>query len=86
MTCTGRRTTSGWARECVGLPAAKQHGRRFFAFPWDGNAKKGQGSSNGNAGPVADGTYYMKFTLIKALGTKEQAETWTSPNFVIDRP
>ena len=30
----------------------------FFAFMWDGNAKKGQGQSLGNAGPVADGTYY----------------------------
>jgi hypothetical protein len=58
----------------------------FFALAWDGNAKKGQGNSNGNAGPVADGTYYAKITLIKALGTKQQAETWTSPNFVIDRP
>jgi minor extracellular serine protease Vpr len=56
----------------------------FFDFPWDGNAKKGQGSSD--AGPVADGTYYMEFTLIKALGTKAQAESWTSPDFVIDRP
>jgi subtilisin family serine protease len=58
----------------------------FFDFPWDGNAKKGQGQSLGNAGPVANGTYYMKFELVKALGTKQQTETWTSPNFVIARP
>jgi subtilisin family serine protease len=57
-----------------------------FLYAWDGNAKKGQGNSNGNAGPVADGTYYMKFTLTKALGSKKDVETWTSPNFVIDRP
>jgi minor extracellular serine protease Vpr len=58
----------------------------FFAFMWDGEAKKGQGQSLGNAGPVADGTYYAKLTLTKALGTKQQVETWMSPNFVIDRP
>jgi minor extracellular serine protease Vpr len=58
----------------------------FFAFMWDGKTKKGQGQSLGNAGPVADGTYYAKLTLTKALGTKQQVETWTSPNFVIDRP
>ena len=58
----------------------------FFAFAWDGEAKKGQGNSNGNAGPVADGTYYAVITLIKALGTKQEAETWTSPDFIIDRP
>ncbi len=58
-----------------------------FAFPWDGKAKKVEGGpSLDNAGPVADGTYYMKFELVKALGSKLQAETWTSPNFVIDRP
>ncbi len=58
----------------------------FFAFMWDGNTKKGQGNSLGNAGPVGDGTYYAKLTLTKALGTKQQTETWTSPSFVIDRP
>lgn len=58
----------------------------FFAFAWDGKTKKGQGNSFGNAGPVPDGTYYVKLTLIKALGTKQQAESWTSPNFIIDRP
>jgi minor extracellular serine protease Vpr len=58
----------------------------FFDFPWDGTAKKGQGNSFGNAGPVANGTYYMKFTLVKALGTKTQTETFTSPSFVIARP
>jgi subtilisin family serine protease len=58
----------------------------FFAFAWDGNTKKGQGNSFGNAGPAADGTYYVKLTVMKALGSKQQAETWTSPDFVIDRP
>ena len=53
---------------------------------WDGNTKKGQGNSLGNAGPVGDGTYYAKLTLTKALGTKRQTETWASPSFVIDRP
>jgi subtilisin family serine protease len=55
-------------------------------FPWDGTAKKGQGESKGNAGPVANGTYYVKLTLTKALGTKKDVETWTSPNLVIARP
>ena len=58
----------------------------FFAFLWDGNTKKGQGKSLGNAGAVPDGTYYAKLSLTKALGTQQQLETWTSPNFVIDRP
>ena len=58
----------------------------FFAFMWDGSTKKGQGQSLGNSGPVADGTYYAKLTLTKALGTQQQVETWTSPDFVIDRP
>jgi minor extracellular serine protease Vpr len=58
----------------------------FFAFVWDGNAKRGNGNSLGNAGPVADGTYYVKLELIKALGRKQDAETWTSPSFIIDRP
>lgn len=58
----------------------------FFAFMWDGNTKKGQGNSFGNAGPVPDGTYYAKLTLTKALGSKQQTETWTSPSFAIDRP
>ncbi len=55
-------------------------------FPWDGTAKKGQGNSYGNAGPVPNGTYYAKLTLTKALGTKTDVETWTSPTFVINRP
>ena len=58
----------------------------FFAFAWDGNAKRGHGQSLGEPGPVADGTYYAKLTVRKALGTPKQVETWTSPNFVIDRP
>lgn len=58
----------------------------FFAFMWDGKTKKGQGNSFGNAGPVPDGTYYAKLTLTKALGSKQDVETWTSPDFKIDRP
>ena len=58
----------------------------FFAFMWNGETKKGQGLSLDNSGPVADGTYYAKLTLTKALGTKQQVETWTSPSFVVDRP
>ena len=69
------------------LPAAELDGDGLLRLAWDGNAKKGQGNSNGNAGAVADGTYYMKFTLIERRSARSmQAETWTSPNFVIDRP
>ena len=53
----------------------------FFPFAWDGNAKK-----SGNIGPVADGTYYGVITVQKALGSKTETETWTSPDFIIDRP
>lgn len=61
----------------------------FFAFLWDGKVKKGPGTpgTEGSVGVnVPDGTYYAKITVAKALGTPAQVETWTSPNFVIDRP
>ncbi|HEU0304818.1 MAG TPA: hypothetical protein VFR32_09595, partial [Gaiellaceae bacterium] len=50
-------------------------------FPWDGVLHKGNSST-----PAADGTYYVKVTVIKALGNPSNAETWTSPDFVVDRP
>jgi hypothetical protein len=52
----------------------------FFPFAWDGSLKRG--------GPpimLADGTYYAKITVQKALGTAQETETWISPDFVIDR-
>ena len=53
----------------------------FFALPWDGNVTKGNDTS---AAP--DGDYYFQLTLTKALGDASTAETWTSPNFTVDRP
>jgi minor extracellular serine protease Vpr len=53
----------------------------FFALPWDGNVTKGNSTS-----AAADGTYRFELTLTKALGDASTAETWTSPNFTVDRP
>ena len=53
----------------------------FFAFPWFGDITKGNSTS-----PAPDGVYYFKLTLTKALGDASTVETWTSPNFEIDRP
>ena len=53
----------------------------FFAFPWFGDITKGNSTS-----PAPDDVYYFKLTLTKALGDASTAETWTSPNFEIDRP
>ena len=56
----------------------------FFAFPWNGVVAKGNG--NGSQSAAANGTYYVKFQLIKALGNPANAETWQSPNFTVSRP
>ena len=56
----------------------------FFAFPWGGMVAKGNG--NGSQSAAANGTYYVKFQLIKALGNPANAETWQSPNFTVARP
>ena len=53
----------------------------FFALPWDGNVTKGK-----NTSAAADGTYRFELALTKALGDASTAETWTSPNFTVDRP
>jgi minor extracellular serine protease Vpr len=53
----------------------------FFAFPWDGNVTKGN-----NTDSAPDDVYYFKLTLTKALGDSSTQETWTSPNFTVDRP
>jgi minor extracellular serine protease Vpr len=53
----------------------------FFAFPWFGDITKGNSTS-----PAPDDVYYFRLTLTKALGDASTAETWTSPNFEIDRP
>jgi minor extracellular serine protease Vpr len=53
----------------------------FSAFPWDGKVTKGNSTSD-----APDDVYYFKLTLTRALGDASTAETWTSPNFEIDRP
>lgn len=54
----------------------------FFAFSFDGTTRAG----NGRTFEVPDGTYRFKLTVQKALGGDADVETWTSPNFTIDRP
>jgi minor extracellular serine protease Vpr len=56
----------------------------FRAFGWDGKYRKGK-----DVVDVADGTYYLKLSALKALGDEANpahTETWTSGSFTIDRP
>ena len=54
-----------------------------FNFVWDGTAAKG---SPAKVGDVPNGTYYLKVTVTKALGTDTETETWTSPPITLARP
>jgi subtilisin family serine protease len=56
----------------------------FFAFPFDGFTYAGS-----SVFEVPDGIYYVKISVLKALGDPNNPahwETWTSPLFEIDRP
>lgn len=56
----------------------------FFAFPFDGATFAGKKTYN-----VPDGTYYAVISVLKANGDDNNPahwETWTSPEFVVDRP
>jgi hypothetical protein len=56
----------------------------FFTFPFDGTTFAGDKTYT-----VPDGTYYAVISVLKANGDASNPahwETWTSPNFVIDRP
>ena len=56
----------------------------FFAFPFDGTTSAGNKTYT-----VPDGTYYAVVSVLKANGDDSNPahwETWTSPNFTIDRP
>jgi subtilisin family serine protease len=56
----------------------------FFAFPFDGATFAGKKTYN-----VPDGTYYAVISVLKAngdAGNPAHWETWTSPEFVVDRP
>ena len=56
----------------------------FYALPFDGFTTAGKKTYE-----VPDGTYYAVISVLKANGNADVAsdwETWTSPNFIIDRP
>jgi subtilisin family serine protease len=56
----------------------------FRAFGWNGMYRKGNSLVQ-----VANGTYYLKLSGLKALGDQANpahTETWTSGNFTIARP
>jgi subtilisin family serine protease len=56
----------------------------FFAFSFDGTTQAGNKTYT-----LPDGTYYAVVSVLKANGDPSNPahwETWTSPNFVIDRP
>lgn len=59
----------------------------FFAFAWDGTRLQDNG--NTKVKMVPDGEYYLVVEALKAngdAGNPAHWETWTSPNFVVDRP
>ena len=56
----------------------------FYAFAFDGQTYNGNKTNT-----VPDGEYYAVLSVLKANGDSNDPaawETWTSPNFVIDRP
>ena len=54
----------------------------FFALPFDDTTFSGN-----KTWTVPDGEYYAVISVLKANGNPGHLwETWTSPNFVIDRP
>ena len=56
----------------------------FFVFPFDGFTMSGK-----KIHMVPDGEFYVVISVLKANGddnNPDHWETWTSPNFVIDRP
>jgi len=66
----------------------------FFAFAWDGerihsNGYNGKGYTKDLTKTVPDGSYVIELRALKANGDRSNPdhwETWTSPEFVIDRP
>src|SRR5262249_24120625 len=58
----------------------------FFAFSWDGTTTNENGKG---AKTVANGTYKIVLTSLKALGNEKNAahtESWTSPTIPSARP
>ncbi|HET7526042.1 MAG TPA: Fn3-like domain-containing protein, partial [Burkholderiaceae bacterium] len=61
----------------------------FFEFAWDGTTFRGNGANPNQIKTVPNGQYYVKLSLLKALGDDDNPadfETWTSPVFTIARP
>jgi hypothetical protein len=56
----------------------------FFAFDWNGEVVRGGASS-----PLADGSYIVRLSVLKALGDvwdPAHTEYWVAPVVTIDRP
>ena len=59
----------------------------IFSWTWDGTTTPGKSGKRVFTAP--DGDYVLVFKVLKALGDKNNPdhwETWTSPEFTIDRP
>jgi subtilisin family serine protease len=59
----------------------------FFAFAWDGT--RGQDSGNNKRKVLPNGTYMLKLSILKPLGSENNPsdwETFTTPTFTIARP
>jgi len=52
-----------------------------FVLPWDGTTFRGTRTQ-----VVPNGSYIIKLTVRKALGSEEDVETWTSPVITLARP
>jgi subtilisin family serine protease len=61
----------------------------FFQFTWDGTTFRGTGANANQWKTVPNGKYYVKLSLLKALGDEDNPadyETWMSPLITIARP
>jgi minor extracellular serine protease Vpr len=62
----------------------------FFEFDWDGTRSHDSGGGNGDhRKAVANGTYILKLSVLKALGDESSAADWdtfTSPPITLARP
>jgi hypothetical protein len=62
----------------------------FFEFDWDGTRSHDNGGGNGDhRKAVPNGTYVLKVSVLKALGTASNAADWesfTSPPIILARP
>lgn len=59
-----------------------------FMYTWDGNTFSGKGKNGSQWTAVPNGEYFVKISVLKALGDASNPahwETWTSPTFTILR-